>query len=98
MVTHGFVANSRRARSPRYHSHASRGGAQLRGRSLPARIQAALCQVYGIDDAPAVDDFIRPCEGEIEREVLLVREDEDGVEVAIHLPQSALDGRTSLGF
>ena len=70
----------------------------MRGRSLPARIQAALCRVYGIDGAPTVDDFIRPCEGGIEREVLLLREDEDGVEVAVHLPQSALDGHTPLNF
>jgi hypothetical protein len=65
---------------------------------LPARIQAALCRTYGIDDAPAVDDFIRPCDGEIEREVVLVRENEDGVEVAVHLPPAALDGRATLGF
>jgi hypothetical protein len=58
--------------------------------SLPARIQAALCRMYGIENAPLVDDFIRPCEGEIEREVLLVREYADGVEIAIHLPTSAL--------
>lgn len=70
----------------------------MTGRSLPARIQAALCRLYGIDDAPAVDDFIRPCEGAIEREVLLVREDEDGVEIAVHLPKSALDGCAQLGF
>lgn len=70
----------------------------MTGKSLPARIQAALCRLYGIDDAPAVDDFIRPCEGEIDREVLLLREDGDGVEIAVHLPQSALDGRAQLRF
>jgi hypothetical protein len=72
----------------------------LTARSLPARIQAALCRTYGIEDAPAVDDFIRPCEGDIEREVLLVRENEHGAEIAVHLPKSALDlnARTSLGF
>ncbi len=66
--------------------------------SLPARIQAALCRTYGIEDAPAVEDFIRPLDGDIEREVLLVREDEGGFEVALHLPSSALDGRSSLSF
>ncbi|MBK9266256.1 MAG: hypothetical protein IPM54_41535 [Polyangiaceae bacterium] len=62
----------------------------MTARSLPARIQAALCRMYGIENAPLVDDFIRPCEGGIDREVLLVREDDDGVEVALHLPDSAL--------
>lgn len=70
----------------------------MTAKSLPARIQAALCRTYGIDDAPAVDDFIRPCDGAIDREVLLVRENEDGVEVAVHLPKSALDGNSALGF
>jgi hypothetical protein len=45
-----------------------------------------------------VDDFIQPCEGGIEREVLLVRENEDGVEVVVHLPKAAFDGNVSLGF
>jgi len=70
----------------------------LIGKSLPARIQAALCRVYGIDDAPAVDDFIRPCNEESEREVLLLRENEEDVEVTVHLPQSAIDGKKQLGF
>lgn len=70
----------------------------MTGKSLPARIQAALCRVYGIDDAPAVDDFIRPCDGGIEREVLLLRENDGDVEVAVHLPQSAIDGKKELGF
>lgn len=70
----------------------------MTARSLPARIQAALCRVYGIEDALAVDDFIRPFSGGIEREVLWLREDEDGVEVAVFLPEAALDGRKALEF
>jgi len=45
-----------------------------------------------------VDDFIRPCKAAIDREVLLVRQNDDGVEIAVHLPQSVLDGRAALGF
>lgn len=70
----------------------------MTGPSLPARIQAALCRWYGIDDAPAVDDFIRPCENGIAREVLLLKENDDDVEVAVFLPASALDGSSPLGF
>lgn len=66
--------------------------------SLPARIQAALCRWYGIDDAPAVDDFIRPCADGIDREVLLLKENDDDVEIAVFLPASALDERATLGF
>jgi predicted AAA+ superfamily ATPase len=54
--------------------------------------------LYGIDDAPAVDDFIRPCENGIEREVLLLKENNDDVEIAVFLPASALDARSPLGF
>lgn len=70
----------------------------MTAKSLPARIQTALCHTYGIDETPAVDDFIRSCDGVSEREVLLVRDNEDGVEVAVHLPKSAVDGTSSLGF
>lgn len=55
--------------------------------SLPSRIQAALSHAYGLEEAPSVDDFIRPID-ERGREVFLVREDEDGVEVALHLPSA----------
>lgn len=70
----------------------------MTAKSLPARIQAALCRVYGIDDAPAVDDFIRPCTGKTDREVLLIHENEEGVDIAVHLPETALDGRKTLQF
>ena len=64
--------------------------------SLPARIQAELCQMYGIPEAPPVEDFIQPIEESAEegREVLFVREDEDGVSIALHLPRAALEQRS----
>ncbi|HRI68002.1 MAG TPA: hypothetical protein PK156_27385 [Polyangium sp.] len=70
----------------------------MTAKSLPARIQAAICRMYGLDDAPAVDDFIRPSLEANAREVLLLRENEDGVEVALHLPATALDMKKTLGF
>jgi hypothetical protein len=65
--------------------------------SFPSRIQASLRVAYGLEEAPSVDDFIRPVE-DAAREVLLVREDEDGVEVALHLPRVALDGQARASF
>lgn len=70
----------------------------MTGRSLPARIQAALCRVYGIDDAPAVDDFIRPCDEKAEREFLLLRENGEELEIAVHLPRAAMNGKNQIGF
>jgi hypothetical protein len=63
---------------------------------LPARIQQRLCRFYGIDEAPAVDDFIA-AEG-APREALLLREGPDGeLEIALQLPRAALEdhGRPS---
>jgi len=62
--------------------------------SLPARIQAQLSRYYGIGEAPPVDDFIAPAEGEA-REALLIRELPGHVEVRIHLPRGAAGGRLS---
>ncbi|MDI1446227.1 hypothetical protein [Polyangium sp. 6x1] len=61
--------------------------------SLPARIQAALEGTYGIPEAPSVEDFIQPIDASEEegREVLFVREDDDGVSVVLHLPRAALE-------
>lgn len=59
-------------------------------RSLPTRIQERLSHYYGIDDAPAVDAFVRTSHA-TGREVLVLREDSDGIEVALHLPRSAVD-------
>ncbi|MDI1431222.1 hypothetical protein [Polyangium sorediatum] len=64
--------------------------------SLPARIQAALEGTYGIPEAPSVEDFIQPIDASEEegREVLFVREDEDGVSMALHLPRAALEPKS----
>ncbi|WP_240806736.1 hypothetical protein [Polyangium spumosum] len=67
--------------------------------SLPARIQAELCHTYGIPEAPPVEDFIQPIDeadeaDEAGREVLFVREDEDGVSLALHLPRAALEPKS----
>ncbi|WP_272419108.1 hypothetical protein [Polyangium jinanense] len=63
--------------------------------SLPARIQAALEGTYGIPEAPSVEDFIRPIDASEDegREVLFVREDEDGVSLLLHLPRAALESK-----
>jgi hypothetical protein len=45
---------------------------------------------YGLDEAPDVVDFVRPIDDE-QRETLLVREEHDGVEVALLLPRRLLD-------
>lgn len=65
--------------------------------SLPSRIQASLTRTYGLEEAPPVDDFIEPIE-DSRREVLLIREAEDGMEVALHLPRVALEGRGRASF
>ncbi len=59
-------------------------------RTLPARIQSRLCRCYGIEDAPAVDGFIEPADGE--RETLFVRDGGGELEVLLRLPRAALDG------
>jgi hypothetical protein len=54
--------------------------------SLASRIQARLAGLYGVD-APDVDAFVRrSAKG---REVLEVRENEDGIELALYLPSKA---------
>jgi hypothetical protein len=57
--------------------------------TLPARIQHRLAGYYGIEDAPAVDDFVEPTDGA--RESLLVREEGGELEVAVRLPRAALE-------
>lgn len=66
---------------------ASRRGGR-RGRSLPRRIQAHLERLYGVD-APDVDDFVKPQPDG--REVVLVRESDGELEVAVHLPEDVLE-------
>jgi hypothetical protein len=66
------------------------GGPGRRPASLPARIQARLRDYYGIEDAPAVDDFIEPDDDG--REALLVREEGGALELSLRLPRVALEG------
>lgn len=66
-------------------------------RTLPSRIQERLSRIYGIEDAPSVDDFIQPA-GTSDREMLLLRDVGDGLEVALHLPRRAVEGQPRLSF
>jgi hypothetical protein len=67
--------------------------------SLPARIQARLCQYYGIEGEPAVDAFIDASidADEGEREALLIRDGGNDLELSLRLPRSAVEagGRPS---
>jgi len=58
--------------------------------SLPARIQRRLAGLYGLD-APSVDDFVHVSEDG--REVVYVREADDELEIAVHLPRHHLEAR-----
>ncbi len=58
-------------------------------RSFLARIQSDLSSFYGIEPAPDVEDFVRPA-GVNGREVLLVRECSDALEIVLELPREAL--------
>ena len=57
--------------------------------TLPCRIQSRLSGYYGIDDAPVVDDFIEPADGQ--RETLFVREEGGDLELLLRLPRAALE-------
>ena len=65
-------------------------------RTLPARIQQRLARCYGIEDAPAVDPFIEPADGE--RETLLVRDGGGELELLLCLPRSVLTGGRAPSF
>lgn len=64
--------------------------------TLPARIQARLCGYYGIEEAPAVDDFIEPADGA--RESLLVREQGGALEVSLRLPRAVVGDQRAASF
>jgi hypothetical protein len=66
------------------------GGGGRPVRSLPRRIQAHLARLYGID-TPDVDDFVQPQPSG--REVVLVRESDGELEVAVHLPAEVLEAQ-----
>jgi hypothetical protein len=61
-----------------------RRGARL----SPGSIQRLLMRYYRLEELPAVEQFVRVSE-ELERERLLVRWGEDGVDVALELPSEA---------
>jgi hypothetical protein len=61
----------------------------MRGATFTARIQQRLARTYALDEGPAVDDFIRPTDGDT-REVLLIRDSDGEIEVALHLPREAI--------
>ncbi len=67
---------------------AGNGVGLVRERELARRVQAGLMRLYRVDGdaSPEVDAFIVPA-GDGEREGLLVRESDDGVELALLLPE-----------
>jgi hypothetical protein len=64
--------------------------------SLPLALQRRLTSYYGLDDTPEVDAFVRVVVEPWQRERLLVRDGDDGVEVALELPAAALAERAPL--
>lgn len=69
-----------------------KGTAKANPRPLPARILERLANYYGLDGVPEVGDFLKPLDG-AERETLLIRDDGEGLEVALHLPRGILEGQ-----
>lgn len=55
------------------------------------RIQRRLSLFYGLDAAPDVLDFVQPVDDGA-RETLLLRESDDGLEIALLLPERLLSG------
>ena len=62
------------------------GAGLVREIVLASRIQRGLETLYRLDRAADVDDFVT-CAGEGQREALLVRESEDGLELQLRLPR-----------
>ncbi len=58
-------------------------------RSLAGRIQRRLQGLYALDDLPPVEDFAHPCAND-EREQVLLRDEGDGVGLAVRLPPAGL--------
>lgn len=58
--------------------------------SLAGAIQARLASLYGLDDLPPVDDYVRVVDAD-GREQLVLREGGEHVEIAVLLPTAALD-------
>ena len=66
----------------------------VRERAIARTVQTALERLYRIDDGTPVDPFVTTAE-ENEREALLVREDEDGLEIALRIPKLRDSGRAT---
>ena len=54
-------------------------------------MQGRLTRCYGIDDALAVDDFVRCADEDDGREELLIRHGPDGLELALQLPRAVME-------
>ncbi len=64
------------------------GVALVREIALAGRIQKGLENLYRLDRSVSVDDFVAPAgAGEGEREALLVRETDNGLELSLRLPR-----------
>ncbi|MSP26563.1 MAG: hypothetical protein EXR75_15730 [Myxococcales bacterium] len=65
--------------------------------SLPRRIQARLVQYYGLEDVPDVGPFLA-MRDEAERERVLVRETDEGIELRVELPRDTIEPDGPLSF
>ncbi len=72
---------------------AGNGIALVRERALATAVQGALERLYQLERVAEVDDYLRPAE-DGEREALLVRETDEGLEMALRVP--LLVGEASL--
>lgn len=70
-------------------------GGRPGARSVAGRVQARLIALYGVD-APDVEPFVRPASAG--REVLFLRESGGELEIALHLPEAALDPTGTLSL
>ena len=62
------------------------GAMLVRERAIATAVQTALERLYRIDNGTPVDPFVMVAE-ENEREALLLREHEDGLEIALRIPR-----------
>ena len=67
-------------------SLAGNGAMLVRERAIARAVQTALERLYRIDDGTPVDPFVTAAEDH-EREALLLREHEDGLEIALRIPK-----------
>jgi hypothetical protein len=67
----------------------------VKGRALLSLLQQRLASYYALEASPDVLDFVRAVADD-EREVLLVREQDDAVELALLLPERLLEDGTAI--